>query len=112
MGTNLRQKNWVFQNAATAIGNGEVLYINSNMMTIALEITGTGVSTVTFEGKIANSETYYPIMTVDLSTFVTASSVSNKGVICQASLEGLVEFRARVSAFTSGTITVKGTVVD
>lgn len=112
MTTNLRKNTWIFQNGATALGDGSEMGINVGMVTATVEITGTGTNTVIFEGKASYDSAWYPILGVNLTDISTATSVSAKGVIYQIPLDGLTKFRIRVSAFTSGTVTVKGTVID
>jgi len=112
MSNNSRINNWIFQNNAVALGDGNILLISAGMMTLTIEITGSGTNTVIFEGRSTEGSTYYPIAGVNLADFTVATSTSNKGCIYQLSLEGLTAFRVRVSALTSGTVSVSGTVVN
>ena len=114
MGNNSRTVMHTFQDGAGALGNGVALTVNTNMVNAILEIYGTGTSSVIFEGRISDAETevWYPIGGVNLLDHTVLATVTTKGVAYQVSLLGLLEFRVRVSAFTSGAVTVKGVVVN
>lgn len=112
MSNNSRTHNWVFQNATAALSDGNILLVSAGMMTATIEITGSGTSTVTFEGKSTDGSTYYPIAGINIADFSVVTSTSSKGVIYQFSLEGLTAFRIRVSNWVSGVVNVSGTVVN
>lgn len=112
MGSNLRKKMWTFQNAAVALGNGSELTVGVNMVTATVEITGSGTNKIVFEGKASSDSTWYPIAGANLKDASIVSEVSAKGLIYQISLDGLVAFRIRVSEFSTGSVTVKGTIVN
>lgn len=112
MSNNTRTHNWVFHNGTAALSNGNVLSVGKDMVTATIEVTGTGTSTVIFEGKSSDDATYYPIMGVNLSDYTFGNNTSVKGVIYQVPLDGLVSFRVRVSSFSSGTVTAKATIIN
>jgi len=112
MGSNSGMINWVFQNSATAIGEGNILGVSSGMVTMNIEIKGTGTSTVTFEGKSLSDGDWYPIMGCNLTDLSLVTSTAIKGGLWQISLDALSNFRVRVSDFVSGNISAFGRVVN
>jgi hypothetical protein len=98
-------KSLVMQSVAVATGNGVVMD-TSDVATLAMQVTGTFVGTVTFEGTIDNS-TWVAIQTVNLSDGSVGTTATAAGLYA-CSVAGLRQVRARVSAWTSGTITVTG----
>ena len=112
MGVNFRKKMWTFLDGATALSNGNEMSVNVDMETVTVEIVGTGTNKVTFEGRVHDDGLFYPIIGVSLKDLTTASEVAAKGLIYQISLDGLLSFRIRVSAYTDGVVSVKGTVVN
>jgi len=92
------------QNAAAATGNGTALGV-SQMATVAFQVTGTftGV-TVVFEGSLDGS-TYVALSACSGTS--AGSTVSTTGLwICPVT--GIGTVRARVSAWSTGTVTVIG----
>lgn len=99
------------QNAAAATGAGSPLLVNGRGAA-ALQVTGTFVGTVTFEGTINE----------DLSTWVSikGSNITNGTVAATATAPGVFSFnttglysiRANITAYTSGSITVVGREID
>ena len=92
------------QNAATATGNGTALAV-SGYGAACLQITGNFVGTVVFEGT-ADGVNYVtiPAMARGGSAVFSASAPGLYDVDCR----GLVSIRARISSYTSGSITVVG----
>jgi len=93
------------QNAAGAVGNGTSMDV-SGLAVATLDVQGTFVATVVFEGSVDDT-VWYPLNATNLGTGLIASSTTGNGVF-QISVAGLKSIRARISAWTSGTITVKG----
>jgi hypothetical protein len=93
------------QNAATATGNGTA--INMKGYTAAsIHLQGTWVGTVQFEGTIDDTNWFnIGFMGGFDTTIISSSTVSGFWRM----VDGLVlsQFRARISAYTSGSITVK-----
>lgn len=91
------------QNAAAATGNG-VLLDTSSASTVVFQSSITGTATVTFEGTVNgslfNSLTCF---TLDGSTSASTTSTSN---ILRCNVLGIAAVRARISSFSSGTVTV------
>lgn len=93
------------QDAAAATGNGTVFDI-SDLANVALQVSGTFVGTVTFEATVDGTNWVAVLMTKvdDASTSTTATAAG----LYHLARPGLRQVRARVSAYTSGSITVKG----
>jgi hypothetical protein len=111
MPKNITRSLWIAHENAEETGNGDIFYTSVYDEIANIEITGTGESTVAFEGDAFGDGNFYPIMGVKLSDFSLATEVSEKGVVYQVPLLGLKAFRARISAYTSGAVTVKGVVI-
>lgn len=91
------------QNAAEATGNGTAFDVDGYGVG-RLVVSGTFSATIVPEGSIDGTN-YFAIPVVDISTGVSALSITAKGnylVNCQ----GLSNIRARISDYTSGTVTV------
>jgi hypothetical protein len=92
------------QDAAAATGNGTTLVV-ADRATVTLQVVGTFAGTVTFEGTIDGTNWIslqaYSKATATIST-VTASTQG----LFTIPVSGLRFFRARISAYTSGSITV------
>lgn len=93
------------QDAATAIGNGTAIE-SRGASAVSVQVTGTFVGTVTFQGTIdgANWIALEATNANDDSRATTATAPGIYSIV----LHGCVQFRARISAYTSGSITVKG----
>lgn len=93
------------QNAATALGNGSLLD-TSNASTAVFQASFTGTATVTYEGTVGgslfNSLTCF---TLDGQTSASTTTTSN---ILRCNVLGIIAVRARISAFSSGTVTIVG----
>ena len=72
---------------------------------IAVQLAGTFVGTVTFEGTV-NGTNWVAIQVIPPGTSRTGVTTATAAGIWQANVVGLTGFRARCSAFTSGTINV------
>lgn len=112
MGVNLRKKIWTFLDGVEALSNGNEMAVNVDMETVTVEIVGDGTNKIVFEGKVHDDGLFYPVIGVNLKDLTMTSEVSAKGLLYQISLDGLMYFRIRVKEYTSGTISVKGTVVN
>lgn len=93
------------QNAAIATGNGISLDV-SGMGTAICQVSGTFVGTITFEASLDNS-VFGSIDVQKLSGGLISSVVTDTGFY-KIPCNGVKYIRARVSAYTSGAITVKG----
>ena len=94
------------QSAAVAIGNGTAQTITGYVQTV-INVTGVFVGTIVFEGSTDNGANYnIPLLAQQLGVTTTpATSTSTIGAF-RISVDGLTNFRARISAWTSGSITV------
>jgi hypothetical protein len=95
------------QSAAAATGNGTPSDV-TGAQGLVVDVSGTFVATVTFEGTIDDT-TWFAINMLPLGatqTAVTTATAVGQWTPQHATL-ALSQFRARVSAFTSGTVTVK-----
>jgi hypothetical protein len=94
------------QAAAAATGNGTAITMKG-YPGLTIEITGTFVGTVTFEGTIDDSSFFV----VGLKTVADGAAVTTATApgAWKLPIDGpvLSQFRGRVSAYTSGAITVK-----
>lgn len=91
------------QSAAAATGNGTALNVTGYNVATA-EVTGTFVGTITWEGSRDGGTTYYSIDATAIGGSV-ATTATTTGLYT-LSVKALTHIRARVSAYTSGSITV------
>lgn len=96
------------QSAATATGNGTAIDIDGYTH-LGVQVTGTFVATITFEISMDGGTTYFTFHMRNVnntgSTFL-ATPTSPIAVFAPLDFIG-THFRARISAYTSGSITVK-----
>src|SRR3990167_74115 len=93
------------QNAAEATGNGTAIEV-AGYTSVALTVTISATATVTFEGS-EDGSTYASRSCVSIaSTSGTGVTSATATGTYQCSVAGLSHFRARVSSFGSGTVTV------
>ena len=96
------------QAAAAATGDGETLEcVDGDGLTLAtavLQVAGTFVGTVTFEGSVDGSN-WIAVQGTNLNSGAAASTATAAGLF-RFAVAGLAALRARVSAYTSGAITV------
>lgn len=98
-------KTVTLQNAAAATGNGTAIDVAS-YTSVALSVTISATATVTFEGTV-DGTTWASRACVSIgSTSGTGVTTATATGTYQCSVAGLSQFRARVSSFGSGTITV------
>jgi hypothetical protein len=96
------------QNAAVATGNGVAIsMVGYNALTLQVTIATT--ATITFEGSIDNGATYFGVGLKAIGTGVYALTATATGVfVLPADFGPLTNFRARISAWTSGAVTAVG----
>jgi hypothetical protein len=103
-------RNFLFQDKAKTTGDGEELIVTDQAEgayeTLTIQITGTFVGTVTFEGSI-DGVNYVSLLASDVTTGATATTTTAAGIF-RVDVTGLYKVRMRVSAWTSGAITVLG----
>ena len=93
------------QSAAVAVGNGTSLDVNGFATTI-IELSGTFVATIAFEASI-DDVTWNAISAVQTGTTSLSSTATTIGLF-RLSTAGIKSIRARISAYTSGSVTAKG----
>jgi hypothetical protein len=100
------------QDAAVATGNGTVIdttAISDGALTVlAMQITGITTATITFEATIDGTN-WVAVQATNLNDGSEASTATADGIYRLTCL-GLRQVRARISAWTSGTIYVTGVV--
>lgn len=74
------------------------------------QFLGTWVGTITFEAKAETAATWVSIMATNVATNATATTTTANGVF-RVVADGL-EVRARMSAYTSGTVNVHKAAVQ
>lgn len=101
-------KKGLLQSAAVATGNGTAVDItdgvNGAFKILALQIVGITTATVTFEATI-DGINWVALRMTPIATGTVATTATADGVY-QTDVTGFLQVRARVSAWTSGTITV------
>jgi hypothetical protein len=97
----------IFQDAAAATGNGTTQVI-PGWATIGVQVVITDTATVTFEATADGSNWVSVACTSIASTSGAMSTTATASGVYQCPVAGMGEFRARISSFTGGTVTVKG----
>lgn len=95
------------QDAAGATGNGTAIS-TAAYTSVALQVVISNTATVTFEGTADNSNWVSVVCTSTASTSGSLVTTATASGMYQCNVAGLSQFRARISAFTNGTVTVKG----
>jgi len=92
------------QNAAGANGNGASLAV-TGAQSVGFSVSGTFNATVNFEGTVDGGTNWIslPVRPANLAGTVTATTVVGSFI---ASAAGLSHVRARISGWSSGTVTV------
>ena len=95
------------QNAATANGNGTPLLMGSYGHVI-LQISGTFNASIHFEITVDNG-TWYEIAATDLtsaSANTKVKTINSPGIFACELVGGATYFRARISGYSSGSVTI------
>ena len=94
------------QAAAAATGDGTALSV-AGFSSVALQLSGTFVGTVTWEGTVDGAN-WIALAVADLNstTRARATTATAPGLFLLDGVGGLQRLRARVSAYTSGNVTV------
>jgi hypothetical protein len=93
----------VLQSAAEANGNGTAVDVRG-MVSVAFQVTGTFVATVSFEGSVDGTN-YVSLQTANVANGTVGTSTTATGVFV-AACAGFYYVRAPVSGRSSGAITV------
>ena len=99
-------KTHTFQDAAGATGNGTSLSV-SGWATVGVQVVISATATVTFEATSDDSNWVSAICASSATPGLTTSTATASGLY-QCNISGYTQFRARISSFGSGTVTVKG----
>lgn len=94
----------VLQNAAGATGNGQILDC-AGYSAAGLQVTGTFVGTITWEVSNDGGTTWVGILAAPTTTGTGALTATTTGIYV-VDVSAIEKLRARVSAYTSGAITV------
>lgn len=103
------------QSAAAATGNGTAIDMQGfDDLTVYVAHASTPTLTVTFEGSIDGGTTYFSVALIDISdNSTTAATDASSGStrtkvysVPSGKRLALTHFRARVSAYTGGNVTV------
>ncbi len=103
--TDLLGREFTFQSAAAATGNGNVMDV-SDLATLAVQVTGTFVGTITPEGTVDGTN-WIAIPNYAQSDRAWKGTFTATGIY-NVPVAGLRQIRYRISAYTSGAITVVG----
>lgn len=98
------------QNAAVATGNGTTMECTGAtrgaMTVLTMQVQGITTATITFEATIDGSN-WVAVQATNLNTGSVSTTATADG-LHRITVLGLVSVRARISAYTTGTITVTG----
>ena len=97
------------QAVAEATGNGNAFDLEAKYGTLTAQVSGTFEGTVTFEGS-EDGDNFIAIRGINKNSGIGSTTTTAAGLF-QFSVAGLQYFRARVSAYTSGEITVTATAI-
>lgn len=92
----------LLQSAAVAQGNGTPLDV-TGLAWVVVQVVGITTATITWEATIDGS-TWAGVRATPLATGTAAATATADGLY-QLDVRGLAQIRARISAWTSGTIT-------
>ena len=103
----------IMQNAAVAVGDGTAVTCTSTgngaHKKLAVQVQGITVATITWEATIDGTN-WVGVLVAPITTGTAALTATANGIFT-VDVTGLTSFRARISAWTSGTITVTGVLV-
>lgn len=107
-------KTVTLQSAATATGNGTAVdctpVSDGPYYSLTAQVQGITTATVTWEGTVDGSN-WVAIQATNLNSGAAATTATADGLF-RLTVLGLRQVRARISAYTSGTITVTGVLAD
>jgi hypothetical protein len=92
---------------ASAVGNGTPVTTAYGHGHLSVEVVGTFTGTVTFEGTVDGSA-WYPVGLKPWADTAAVTSTTAAGVFKLPTDTLLNKFRARISALSAGTVTVRG----
>lgn len=92
---------------ASATGEGAVADLDGKFASLAVQVSGTFVGTVSFEASVDGTN-FVAIQGTKKSDGTTATSTTTAGLF-EFRVNGVNKFRLNVSAYTSGEISAVGT---
>lgn len=95
------------QSAAVATGDGEMLSV-SQFTAVSAQVTIATTATVTFEVTANGADWVSVTCTSIADTVGTLVSTATASGVYQCNVAGMTYFRARISAWTAGAVTVYG----
>jgi hypothetical protein len=102
------------QDAATGTGNGTAMTCtapgNGGWAVLVIQLVISNTATVTFEATVDGSN-WIAILFENLNSGASATTATASGLY-RATVLGLTQVRARVSSYSSGTITALGQMVS
>jgi hypothetical protein len=96
-------------NGSTAISNGAELSV-VGLGAATIQISGTFVATILFEGSV-DGTTFFSIPVIPVSGGLGTLSANAPGAF-RVNTAGLAEIRARISSYTSGSVTIDAIAID
>ena len=106
-------KEIIMQSAAVATGNGtaaEVTDETGGYRVLTVQVQGITTATITFEGTVDDTN-WVAIAFMTLADGSTLATTAAADGLYRATVTGLSQVRARMSAWTTGTITCTGILV-
>jgi hypothetical protein len=97
----------VFQDAAAATGTGTALAV-AGWSTIGVQVVISDTATVAFEATADDSNWVSRACVSIASTSGALSTTATASGLYACNVAGMTQFRVRISAYTGGTVTVKG----
>jgi hypothetical protein len=97
------------QNAAAATGNGETVAV-AGKAGVLLEVSGTYAAVITVEGSV--QEDWFAVDSYAMNGGNRSTTITNTEGLYWVPAPGLQSVRARISAYTSGSVTVWGGATD
>lgn len=101
-------KSVTFQSAVVTNTNGTAMTVKG-FPTIGLQVTGITTATITWQGTIDGSN-WVAVLATSFTSGSAATTTTADGVF-YANITGIDQFRAVVSGWASGTITVRGLAI-
>lgn len=103
----LEPKDYSFQSAAGANGNGMVAELDGRYASLCLQVAGTFTATVTFEAS--QDGTNYIAVQGTIKNSGSAATTATAAGLFEFRVVGVRKFRVPVSGYASGAITVTAT---
>lgn len=105
----VRAYNATLQDAVSAVGNGQSISIGG-LTAVGLQVSGITTATITFEATV-DDVNWIAVTAFNQNTGAAATTTTVNGLFL-IGCAGLSQVRARISAWTSGAITVKAKAIS